>query len=110
MSSETKQTKKQDFWREHSEAWKASKLTQVEYCVQQGISYQSFTYQHKRMTVKSQRSSVGFVEAKLEAIAAHNQTAGLQLILPNGIRIGIPNEVNPVLLKTVLAIAGSLPC
>jgi hypothetical protein len=110
MNSESKQAKKQDFWKEHSEAWKASELTQVAYCAQQGISYQSFTYQHKRMAMKSQRSTIGFVEAKPEANAVSHQTAGLQLMLPNGIRIGITNEVNPALLKTVLSIAGGMSC
>lgn len=73
MGSESKHTKKKNFWREHSDAWKASELTQVAYCAQQGISYQSFTYQHKRMAMKSQRSTIGFVEAKPEAIALNRR-------------------------------------
>ena len=110
MSSENKHAYKQDFWREHSDAWKTRGLTQVAYCAQQGISYQSFVYQHKRMASKAQRSSMSFFEAKPEAVSVNSQTAGLQLMLPNGIRIGITNEVNPALLKTVLTIAGGLPC
>ena len=110
MSSENKHAYKQGFWREHSAAWKTSGLTQVAYCAQQGISYQSFVYQHNRMASKAQRSSMSFVEAKPEAVSVNSQTAGLQLMLPNGIRIGITNEVNPALLKTVLTIAGGLPC
>lgn len=110
MSSGKKHMYKQGFWKEHSEGWKSSGLTQVDYCAQKGISYQSFTYQHHRMASKSQRSTVGFVEAKSETVAVNSQTAGLQLMLPNGIRVGITNEVNPELLKTVLTIAGGLPC
>lgn len=110
MSSGKKNTYKQGFWKDHSEGWKSSGLTQVDYGAQKGISYQSFTYQHHRMASKSQRSTVGFVEAKSETVAVNSQTAGLQLMLPNGIRVGITNEVNPELLKTVLIIAGGLPC
>ena len=112
MSSENKHAYKQGFWREHSDAWKTSGLTQVAYCAQQGISYQSFIYQHNRMASKAQRTrtAMSFVEAKPEAASINNQTAGLQLMLPNGIRIGITNEINPALLKTVLTVAGSLPC
>ena len=110
MSTENKHRYKQGFWKEHSEAWKSSELTQVVYCAQQGISYQSFVYQHNRMGCKAQRSAMSFVEAKPEEVAVNSQTAGLQLMLPNGIRIGITNEVNPALLKTVLIIAGGLPC
>lgn len=110
MSSETKHAYKQGFWKEHSELWKSSGLTQVAYCAEQGISYQSFVYQHNRMANKSKQTAMNFVEAKPEAIAVNTQTAGLQLMLPNGIRIGITSEVNAVLLKTVLTIAGAMPC
>ncbi len=111
MSSENKHGYKQVFWREHSEAWKSSGLTQVAYCAQHGISYQSFVYQHNRMVYKAQRSSMSFVEAKKESISLNNQqAAGLQLMLPNGIRIGLTNDVNPALLKTVLIIAGEVAC
>lgn len=110
MRSETKHRNKQGFWQEHSEAWKSSGLTQFAYCDQQGISYRSFVYQHNRITSKSQRSSMNFVKAKPEAVTVNSQTAGLQLMLPNGIRIGITNEVNPALLEAVLTIAGGLSC
>lgn len=110
MNTENKHAYKQGFWKEHSEAWKASELTQVAYCAQQGISYQSFVYQHNRMAIKSPRSTMNFVEAKPETVAVNTQTAGLQLMLPNGIRIGVTNEVNAALLKTVLTIAGELLC
>ena len=110
MSSVNKHAYKQGFWKEHSEAWKVSGLTQVEYCAQQGIGYQGFIYQHNRMANKGKRTAINFVEAKPEAVTVNSQAAGLQLMLPNGIRIGITNEVNPALLKTVLTIAGGLPC
>ena len=53
---------------------------------------------------------MSFIEAKSESVATSQQAVGLQLMLPNGIRVGISNEVNPTLLKTVLAIAGGLSC
>ena len=110
MSTENKPAYKQGYWKEHSEAWKTSGLTQAAYCTQQGISYQSFLYQHNRMASKSQQPTMNFVKAKPEAVTVNTQTAGLQLMLPNGIRIGIANEINPVLLKTVLVIAGGFSC
>ena len=111
MSCDNKHAYKQGFWREHSDAWKSSGLTQAEYCKQQGISYQSFVYQHNRIASKAQRkTAMSFVEAKPEAVAVSAQAAGLQLMLPNGIRVGITNEVSPILLKAVLTIAGGLSC
>jgi hypothetical protein len=110
MISENKWGHGQGFWKEHSEAWKSSGLTQVAYCNQHNLSYQSFVYQHNRMANKAKRTVVNFIEAKPEKIATNIPTAGLQLMLPNGIRVSITNEVNAELLKTVLTVAGALPC
>lgn len=110
MSSENKHVYKQGFWKEHSAAWKSSGLTQVAYCAQQEISYQSFVYQHNRIANTSKQTGVNFVEAKPETVAVSAQTSGLQLMLPNGIRVGITGEFNAVLLETVLTVAGAMPC
>lgn len=110
MITEDKRGTGQGFWKGHSDAWKASGITQAAYCAQHGISYQGFVYQHNRMARKVKRTAVKFVEAKPEKATVNSQTAGLQLMLPNGIRVGIANDVNAELLKAVLAIAGSLPC
>ena len=110
MISENKRRTRQDFWKEHSDAWKASGTTQVAYCAEHGISYQSFVYQHNRIVHKSTRSTVNFIEAKAERTPVNAQAAGLQLILPNGIRVGIASEANAKLLKMVLTIAGAITC
>jgi len=100
---------KQGFWKEHSESWKTSGLTQQAYCEQEGISYRSFIYQHNRLASKSKKASLKFIEAKPESVAI-SQAAGLQLMLPNGIRIGVGADINPVLLQTVLSVAGAFQC
>lgn len=101
---------KQGFWKGHSAAWKASGLTQQAYCDQQEISYQSFVYQHNRLSTKPRTTPLHFVEAKPDSVAALSQVPGLQLMMPNGIRIGITNELNAALFQTILTIAGSLKC
>ena len=45
MKSSAK-TQAQGLWKDHSEAWNASGITQQAYCDQEGISYRSFVYQH----------------------------------------------------------------
>jgi hypothetical protein len=110
MSKDNKATFGQGFWKEHDEAWKSSGLTQVAYCAEQGISYQSFVYQHQRMANKAKRASAKFIEAKQTSVGINGQVAGLQLMLPNGVRIGITSELNTSLLNTVLTIAGGLSC
>jgi hypothetical protein len=106
--NEIKQTK--DFWIEHSQSWRSSGLTQLEYCERTGINYRSFIYQHNRILSQERVSGTAFIEVKSGFTAATNQlpTAGLQLMLPNGVRIGITSEVTSELLKTVLTLAGGL--
>ena len=110
MRSEKKEGYRLGFWRNHSAAWKSSGLTQQAYCIEQGIGYKNCVYQHNRLTNKSKSTPVNFIEAKPESATMHAQAAGLQLMLPNGIRIGITSEINAALLQTVLAIAGGLKC
>jgi hypothetical protein len=101
---------KQGFWKNHSAAWKESGLTQQAYCEQEGISYQSFVYQHNRLTSKSKTAALNFIKAKPDGFETSSQSSGLFLMLPNGVRIGINGEVNAILLQTVLSIAGGMTC
>lgn len=110
MSEVTEVIDQEVFWRKHSEAWKASGLTQQKYCEQEGISCPSFMYQHTKLTKKVKQNGMKFIEAKPESSTLNNQAPGLQLMLPNGVRVGITNEVTVGLLQAVLTIAGSLRC
>ena len=103
-------TQGQGLWKDHSEAWKASGKTQQAYCEQEGISYRSFIYQHNRLMSQSKKAPLNFIEAKPETGVISSSASGLQLMLPNGIRIGIGAEINPVLLQTVLSVAGAVQC
>jgi len=109
MKSSSKSLK-QSIWKEHSELWRASGLTQQAYCEQEGISYRSFVYHHNRLMGSSKKVPVNFIEAKSEPAVIIGQAVGLQLMLPNGIRIGIGADLNPVLLQTVLTVAGAVQC
>lgn len=102
------------YWKEHSESWKESGLTQIAYCAREGISYQSFVYQHNRLSCKSKPKSkskpLSFIALQSEISGINSQVAGLQLMLPNGIRIGIGGEITTNLLQTILSVAGGLKC
>jgi hypothetical protein len=103
-------TPSQRSWKEHTEAWKSSGISQQAYCNQESISFPSFVYQHNRLMAQSKKTSLKFIEAKAEPVVLSTQALGLHVVLPNGIRIEIDAEVNPVLLQTVLRIAGAVQC
>lgn len=106
----TSKSEKQNFWRSHSESWKASGLTQKEYCEQEGISFKSFIYQHHRITAKANNRSIKFIESRPIQSPSGCAATRLQLIFPNGVRIGIDGELNTELLQTLFSIAGGIPC
>ena len=89
---------KHDFWRQHIEAWRRSKLPQREYCTQQSLSYSSFGYWSRRLKNTSTHQS------KLLPIKV-TRTTPLVVILPCGIRLELPShalaEILPVLLHAV---------
>jgi hypothetical protein len=99
----------QGFWKEHFELWKVSGLTQQAYCSREGISYQSFVYQHNRAN-SIKKTPITFIEAKIKSAAAPKSTTGLHVLLPNGIRIGFDGEITAALLQTLFNSAGSIKC
>jgi len=91
----------QGFWKEHFELWKVSGLTQQAYCSREGISYQSFVYQHNRANSKLKKVPITFIEAKIKSAAASKGSSGLHVMLPNGVRIGFEGEITAALLEAV---------
>lgn len=100
----------QGFWERHSDAWKESGLDQRAYCEQEGIDYKSFIYRRNRLMRHLRKEAIHFIEARPIPAVINSPAQGLQLILPNGIRIGIGAEVGATLLQTVLAIASATSC
>lgn len=100
----------QGFWKEHSELWKVSGLTQKAYCTREGISYQSFVYQHNRANSKLKKAPINFIEAKIQSISTEKNLSGLHVLLPNGVRIGFEGEITAALVQTVFNYAGSIKC
>lgn len=100
----------QGFWKEHFESWKGSGLTQQAYCTREGISYQSFVYQHNRAASKLKKASINFIEAKIKSAPTVKALSGLQVLLPNGVRIGFDGEITAALLQLVFSSAGNISC
>ena len=101
---------KSDFWQEHVISWKSSGMTQLAYCKKHDLNYPSFVYQNNRFNRQAKKSTVHFSEAKVVQKEELSQGATLQLMLPNGVRVGIGQRVQASLLEMVLSIAGRLSC
>ena len=109
MDKETQQIN-ESFWREHIMTWQSSGLTRLAYCQEHALNYRSFVYQSRRINRETKKTLIHFSEANLVKKTEASQAASLQLILPNGIRVGIGQIIEASLLETVLSIAGRISC
>ena len=97
------------YWLDHWAAWKASGLSQKAYCNNVGIKLRGLVYSGERLRAKQAISAVNFIEVE-EQIGpppAHLSPV-LQIMLPNGVRIGITAEANKLLICQVMTAVGSL--
>lgn len=85
------------FWRSHIDQWGSSGLTQTEYCRQNEISRDRFTYWKTKF--KKQNQSVEFVQLP---VPLHCNSAGLKLNIGQGLQIEIPDDFVSETLEKVL--------
>lgn len=106
------QSQKHAYWKEHIQKWEESGLSQPSYCEAQRLKLTTFSYYRHRYLNSGTaiEPSVKFVAVEPKAAHTSQPIAALQLMLPNGIRIGVSQEVNEPLLKMVLNVAGQVVC
>ena len=110
MKSEVK-SKKKAFWQDHIKKWEESGLSQSSYCKENQLTLRTFAYQ-RHMALNSKRASeeVNFVSIPSPRPINSASMAALQLMLPNGIRIGVSSELSESFLKMVLTVTGQMTC
>jgi len=90
---------KEQFWKEHIEQHRQSKLTRSEYCRQNGLKLHQFIYWKKRFARKQSRENGGVSFVALNVASAIKPVATkntLNVFTPNGYRI----ELVRILMRT----------
>ena len=95
-----------DNWESFRNAWKASKLTQPEFCKQQGIDYAKFQYY--LYGGKKNKHAKSLPKQKLIPIAINREgslaimtDSHVNIKFPNGIILTVSEKVNEVALKKI---------
>lgn len=87
-------------WKPHLEAWKASGLTQKEFCDRNDLKIDQFKSWRKRY-LKAAR-----LNPSLKPICVSSEMPRLanaiQVALPSGVRMSIPTNMDSALLKLLL--------
>jgi hypothetical protein len=104
------EAKKPGYWQEHISAWEASGLSAEMYSLEAGIGVGNLLYQSKRKQQKAGESKIQFIEQKKKPQIENASIGRLQLIFPNGIRIGIEGEPNSEWLGKIVQIVRGVSC
>ncbi|MCF6324454.1 MAG: hypothetical protein L3J89_09040 [Gammaproteobacteria bacterium] len=90
-----KSVQKKDFWQQHIQAWKQSKLLQKVYCQQNNISYANFGYWRTRLKRLEKPAQ------KLVPVTLTRPTM-VMMTLSMGIRIEVPTNALAEVLSVVV--------
>lgn len=99
------------FWREHNESWLNSGLTQKAYCDREELkssSFRAWRTRFKNQTTDEIKESTRFVAIKPSKLNSERAASGIQVLLPNGVRLGIGYDIGKELLSDLFALVGGL--
>ena len=111
-TSNPKRRRTREDWQALVKDWESSKQTQQAFCQERGLCYRQFNQwksRFKQESLSEQENNVApqFVPIQLKTPASLVSPSGVQVVLPNGIRIEVSSEHHmPVLISSVKALAG----
>jgi hypothetical protein len=100
------QRKTSQDWLSLIEAWKASDLTQKEFCSQHAIAYSGFHYWFRKFREDKPLSAPGpaFIPVKITSPGStHIPQATIELVMPDGRRVNFPQGVEVGFLRALLS-------
>jgi transposase len=101
------QSQHHQIWQDHIRVWEKSGLSQKAYCNEHGIKLATFGLWRKRLRAPEQER-ISFIKTSPRVQEETPRNVVLQLVLPNGVRLGLNEDINESLLHQVLHFAGAL--
>ena len=93
------------------ERWQSSGVSQVQFCVQEGIPKSTFYYWHIKykkekgyLAVSKKRSHQDFIPIKVTQAKNNNisTASGIEISFPNGVQVNCPAGIDIQQLKTLI--------
>lgn len=97
---------RQTFWQQHMVGWESSGMSQAAYCREKEISHFAFGYWRGRL--KRSSDPIKFIKATDDRHSKKHSMPILQILLPNGVRIGVSHETNLEVVRVILSSLGAL--
>lgn len=89
-------------WKKYAEKWKASGLTQKEYCRREKINLHTFHYWQKKLKTESKPNTKQFIKVKLKPTIAYQENGSIEVQIGTQYRLLLKGYVNKAMLKNVL--------
>lgn len=93
------------FWQRHISDWQRSGVNKARFCREQDLNYHQFIYWLSKLTAQACIDDTAPQRRKLlpVTIEQRQHSAGLKIMLPNGVTISGITKDSAQLLSTVLA-------
>lgn len=91
-----------EIWEKRLREWRASELSQAEYCRQKGLRIKSFAYWKRKE--KPEQKEVGFVGLSIPTIERVQDESPVRVILKSGYVIEIKDGFAPSTLRDVVRV------
>ena len=104
LQKRNQKNKRQQFWQEHLKAWSLTELSQNEYCRQNNLKTNRFTYWKRKFHKENLPVEFIQIPAKPEQLTHLfcNKKIFLRLTVDSRLTIEIPDDFTPNTLKQVL--------
>jgi hypothetical protein len=107
FNKNTMQKRTREAWRELIQSWKASDLTQKQFCAQHSIAYSAFHYWFKKFRQEgtATESGPGFASVTISSnnVVSNHGSVLAELVLPDGRRVSFYQGIDVQFLRDLLS-------
>ncbi|WOG26811.1 IS66 family insertion sequence element accessory protein TnpA [Endozoicomonas sp. 8E] len=99
---------KQQYWKDHIEAWQNSGLSQAEYVRRNGLPIKTFGY-HKRRLQSAPKPQQTLVPVKVDnndTYQVQTPESGISLVTPRGFTVALASDFDVACLQRLLQVIG----
>jgi uncharacterized protein YnzC (UPF0291/DUF896 family) len=101
-NSNQRSYKTRPFWESHIKNWKASSLTQAEYCRQNNLKEKSFTYWKR--CVQETAQAIRFVPVAYDVTPVIKTSLPIKMLVKNRYVIEVEDGFTPDILNEILRV------
>ena len=101
---------KASYWSSVMDDWEGSNESQQKYCAKRNISFPQFGYWRSQLKRGKKKTATAMFPVQIARTLSRIQTADIQIKLPNGIELTLPENFSEQSLSQLLRLLGVASC